>query len=160
MGSKLGPIAVLLFTHFSGTGKQSWGLGGSYAYYCSPSSPTLAVKLYSIGERQKNEGFAGLAEMYRTGFQNNPSMPAKVVKFCERIIANGDDDTQWAMRELAGILTNGAQGVDADPAQAVELLEGELAKKLGVSAMVDLADLLKDGADGVDANPKKGNAAL
>lgn len=51
------------------------------------------------------------------------------------------------------MLEEGARGVDADPAQAVDLYSRAIDEGANVLAMSNLALLLKYGADGVHADP-------
>lgn len=157
IGWELGPLELLLSIHFSSHGEEDWNEFGSNALYYSPSSPTLSVKLYSIGAHELSlcSCLEGLAHIFQYGFKNNPPQPARAVEFYDRIIPIGDESAMTAIWILAHLREMGVEGVDVDLDRVVKHLEWKIDEEGDVGAMMDFADLLKDGVEGLGANPEK-----
>lgn len=111
-------------------------------------------KLFSIGafERWRGECATELAHMYLFGFQNKNPQPVIASHLYRRAIDTAG--TCNAMNGLAFLLGEGAEGVQADPVEAVQL-SMRAAEGGSVRAMYNLTVLFEKGTEILTSNPAK-----
>lgn len=151
VGSEQRSIALMLFTSFSEHGKLSWLSNGVEAIdgRGNPSSPTLAVQLFSVGMFEENnaECLSKLGSLYACGYQSNSVEPVKANELFS-LAVQGKKHVP-AMYNLARFLEKGMYEVKPDPVQSVKLYSRAIEPGGNVKSMLNLGLMLKNGADGV-----------